>query len=177
MLVTDDERLASFAWRHRNHGIEPTRHGPAFVEPGDNLRMTDFQAALGIAQMQRLPDLVSQRASLATRYDELVRAVGCRPQARSPRAAVQSYVIVVPPAASAEHTIRSLRAHGIEATIGTNAIPFTQYFHGSGGATDAEFPNTAALRDRAVTLPLFPGMTDAEQDRVVRVLGEAVAAA
>ncbi len=177
MLVTDDDRLASFARRHRNHGIEPTQHGPVFVDPGDNLRMTDFQAALGIAQMQRLPDLVSQRAHLATRYDEMVRAVGCRPQARSPQAAVQSYVIVVPPAVSAEDTIRSLRAQGIEATIGTNAIPFTQYFQGSLGATDTAFPNTAALRDRAVTLPLFPGMSDAQQERVVRVLGEAVAAA
>ena len=107
----------------------------------------------------------------------MVRAVGCRPQARAPHAAVQSYVVMVPPTASAEHTIRSLRAQGVEATIGTNAIPFTPYFQGSYSATDAEFPNTAALRDRAVTLPLFPGMSEADQERVVRALGDAVGAA
>jgi dTDP-4-amino-4,6-dideoxygalactose transaminase len=177
MLVTDDERVASFARRHRNHGLELSEQGAEFVDPGDNLRMTDFQAALGVAQMHRLHELISERLTLAARYDDMVRAVGCRPQVRSPHAAVQSYVVVVPPAASAQQTIQTLRAQGIEATIGTNAIPFTPYFNASYGATDAEFPNTAALRDRAVTLPLFPGMSFEDQERVVRALGDAVATA
>ena len=176
MLVTDDDRIASFARRHRNHGLRATPQGAEFVDPGDNLRMTDFQAALGIAQMHRLADLVSQRTQLAARYDEMVGAVGCHPQTRAPHAAVQSYVVLVPPMASAERTILRLREQGVEATIGTNAIPFTPFFQGSYAATDADFPNTAALRDRAVTLPLFPGMSEADQERVVRALGDAVAA-
>jgi perosamine synthetase len=174
MLVTNDEQLASAARRHRNHGLHLADGGPVFVDPGDNLRMTDFQAALGVSQMARLNDLVGQRSRLATRYDEMVKEVGCRPQARAAEAAVQSYVVVVPPGVSGEDTIRSLRAHGVEATIGTNAIPFTPYFQRKYQATDSEFPNTAVLRDRAVTLPLFPGMSEQEQERVVQALGHAV---
>jgi dTDP-4-amino-4,6-dideoxygalactose transaminase len=177
MLVTDDERLASAARRYRNHGLEVAGGAAVFVDPGDNLRMTDFQAALGVTQMDRLADLVGQRSQLAAQYDEMVDQVGCRPQTRAPGAAVQSYVVVVPDGASAEQTIRSLRERGVEATIGTNAIPFTPYFQHVYHATDADFPNTAILRDRAVTLPLFPGMTEHEQERVVQTLADAVAVA
>ena len=53
-------------------------------------------------------------------------------------------------------------------------FPFTPYFQRRYQATDAEFPNTAVLRDRAVTLPLFPGMTDEQQERVVQALADAV---
>lgn len=174
MLVTNDEQLASAARRHRNHGLHFADGDPVFVDPGDNLRMTDFQAALGITQMERLPDLVGQRSRLAAEYDKKVEEVGCRPQARSPEAAVQSYVIVAPSGVTATEVIRSLRAQGVEATIGTNAIPFTPYFQRKYQATDAEFPNTASLRDRAITLPLFPGMTEQEQERVVQALADAV---
>jgi dTDP-4-amino-4,6-dideoxygalactose transaminase len=124
--------------------------------------------------MERLPDLVGQRSRLATRFDEMVKEVGCRPQARAPEAAVQSYVIVVPSGVTAAEAIRSLRTQGVEATIGTNAIPFTPYFQHRYQATDAQFPNTATLRDRAVTLPLFPGMTEEDQERVVQALADAV---
>lgn len=171
MLVTDDDDLAAAVRRHRNHGLEAAGGAAAvFVDPGDNLRMTDLQAALGVTQMDRLAELVAARAALAARYDELLQPLGCRPQTRSPGAAVQSYVVVLPPGSMADPTIATLRANGVEATIGTNAMPFTPYFRRVYGATDADFPNTAALRDRAVTLPLFPGMSEQEQQQVVRVL-------
>jgi dTDP-4-amino-4,6-dideoxygalactose transaminase len=175
MLVTNDERVASIARRHRNHGLGSTDGGvPVFVDPGDNLRMTDFQGALGVTQMGKLDGLVDQRSVLARRYDQLVRELGCRPQSRSPQAAVQSYVVVVPQDVTAVDAIQSLRNQGVEATIGTNAIPFTPYFLRTYGAADEQFPNTALLRDHAITLPLFPGMTDDEQDRVVQALARAV---
>jgi dTDP-4-amino-4,6-dideoxygalactose transaminase len=177
MLVTNDEHVASIARRHRNHGLGFADGVPVFVDPGDNLRMTDFQGALGVAQMQKLEGLVDQRSVLAARYDQLVGGLGCRPQSRSPQAAVQSYVVVVPDEVTAAETIRSLRNQGVEATVGTNAIPFTPYFLRKYGAMDEQFPNTARLRDHAITLPLFPGMTDDEQDWVVQALARAMGVA
>jgi dTDP-4-amino-4,6-dideoxygalactose transaminase len=94
------------------------------------------------------------------------------PQSRAPGAAVQSYVALTPDGAAAADVIRGLRERGVEATIGTNAIPFTAYYEQRYGLTDLDLPATAMLRDRAVTLPLFPGMTSDQQDTVVATLTE-----
>lgn len=170
MLVTDDERIASFARAYRNHGQQSINGKVEFVMPGGNLRITEMQGAIGVVQMARLARLVESRGTLSKRYDELVSPLGYTPQARSSGAAVQSYVVLCPPATTAPHVIDFLRAHEVEATIGTNAIPFTRYYSDQYGLTDLDLPATAMLRDRAITLPLYPGMTHAEQDRVVEVM-------
>lgn len=174
MLVTDDDTIAEFARTHRNHGARTVGAAIEFVAAGDNLRMTDIQGALGVAQMNRLATLVAERTRLATRYDDLVRPLDITPQLRAPGAAIQSYVCLTPPTVRAAGVIERLRADGIEATIGTNAIPFTRHFQELLGLTDADLPVTAMLRDRAVTLPMFPGMTDGQQDDVVAALEQAL---
>ena len=61
-----------------------------------------------------------------------------------------------------------------ESTIGTTAIPFSYYFAHRYGIGDGDLPVTASVRDRAVTLPLYPGMTDEEFDFVIDGLGRAL---
>ncbi|CAB4882908.1 unannotated protein [freshwater metagenome] len=170
MLVTDDPWVAAFARAYRNHGQEPMDGKVEFVMPGGNLRITEMQGAIGVVQMHRLAGLVESRSTLSSRYDTLVTPLGYVPQRRSPGAAVQSYVVLSPEHVPAASVIAHLRANEVEATIGTNAIPFTRYYSDQYQLTDTDLPVTAMLRDRAVTLPLYPGMTDAEQDRVVAVL-------
>lgn len=174
MLVTSDDRLAAHARAFRNHGQEAVDGQVEFVMPGGNLRLTEIQGAIGVEQMRRLDGLVAARARLAGRYDELLADTGCTPQRRSAGAAVQSYVCLVPHGVAATDVIAALRAAEVEATIGTNAIPFTRYYADRYALTDADLPVTAMLRDRAVTLPLFPGMTHEQQDRVIAVLREAL---
>jgi perosamine synthetase len=174
MLTTDDDDIATFARSHRNHGQRMIDDVVEFAAPGDNLRLTEFQAAMGIAQMDRLDDLVAARARLATRYDSMLGAIGVTPQRRAPDAAVQSYVCTLPEGIAAGPVIATLRADGVEATIGTNAIPFTRYFAGQQGLSDGDLPATAYLRDHALTLPLFPGMSDDQQDDVVATLSDAL---
>jgi perosamine synthetase len=174
MLVTSDDRLAAHARAYRNHGQEVVDGQVEFVIPGGNLRLTEIQGAIGVEQMRRLDGLVSARGELATRYDQLLADTGCIPQLRSAGAAVQSYVCLAPAGTAASDVIATLRAADVEATIGTNAIPFTRFYAQRYALTDADLPVTATLRDRAVTLPLFPGMTHEQQDRVVAVLREAV---
>ena len=170
MLVTNDARIAGFARAYRNHGQDVVDGRVEFTMAGGNLRITEMQGAIGVVQMHRLSGLVESRGTLSSRYDGLVTALGYTPQRRSPGAAVQSYVVLAPPSVPASSAIEHLRANGVEATIGTNAIPFTRYYSQQYQLTDADLPATAMVRDRAITLPLYPGMTDAEQDRVVEVL-------
>ena len=174
MLVTDDDRLAAFARRFRNHGLEAVDGTPQFVAPGANLRMTEMQGAIGVVQMTRLEGLIAARAAISDRYDAELGKLGMTPQVRLPTAAVQSYVALVPQGCVATTVIERLRDAGIESTIGTTAIPFSHYYAHQYGISDADLPVTASVRDRAVTLPLYPGMTDEEFDMVVDALAKAL---
>ncbi len=174
MLVTDDDALATFARSYRNHGQQVIDGVTQFAITGNNLRITEFQGAIGVAQMAKLPTLVEQRSTLAARYDRLLPPLGVVPQVRSEGAAVQSYVCLVPQHIVATEVIAVLRVDGVEATIGTVAIPFTQHYRRRYGLTETQLPVTAMLRDRALTLPLFPGMTSAQQDDVVAALARAL---
>jgi dTDP-4-amino-4,6-dideoxygalactose transaminase len=170
MLVTNDDRVAAFVRAYRNHGQSPVDGRVEFTMAGGNLRITEMQGAIGVVQMRRLAGLVESRGTLSMRYDTLVTALGYTPQRRSAGAAVQSYVVLAPASIAATVVIDHLRSNGVEATIGTNAIPFTRYYSEQYHLGDGDLPATAMVRDRAITLPLFPGMTEAEQDRVVEVL-------
>ncbi|MEY2522873.1 MAG: perosamine synthetase, partial [Ilumatobacteraceae bacterium] len=174
MIVTNDDRVANFARTFRNHGQQLVDGSVEFVMVGDNLRMTDMQGAIGIAQMARLPGLIEARSRLAMRYDELLAPLGFTPQRRSSGAAVQSYVVLAPLEVRASEVISELRARGIEATVGTNAIPFTRYYSNRYGIAEVDLPHTVAVGQGAVTLPLFPQMIEADLDSVVQALAEIV---
>jgi dTDP-4-amino-4,6-dideoxygalactose transaminase len=174
MIVTDDQSVADFARTFRNHGQQVVDGSVEFVMPGDNLRLTDLQGAIGVAQMARLPGLVDARSRLASRYDTLLAPLGFVPQHRGAGAAVQSYVVLAPPGTAAAEVISQLRARDIEATVGTNAIPFTRYYAKRYGIAEQHLPHTAAVGRSAITLPLYPQMSEADQDHVVSAIAEIV---
>ncbi len=173
MIVTNDSAVAEFARTFRNHGQQLVDGSVEFVTPGDNLRLTDIQGAIGVAQMARLPGLIRARTQLANRYDTLLGPLGFEPQRRGSGAAVQSYVALCPPGVLASEVISGLRSRGIEATVGTNAIPFTLYYAKRYGLHETDLPNTFEVSQRAVTFPLYPQMTEADQDEVVQATAEA----
>jgi len=169
-LVTADEKLADFARAHRNHGQSWNGTSVVIDQPGGNYRLTDFQGALGRSQLRRLPELCASRAQLAANYDDALPALGFQPQTRSSGAVVQSYVALVPVGHRAATVVETLRADGVEATIGTNAIPFLDFYRDTYGVPADELPATSIAGERAITIPLFPGMTDGQQHRVLRCL-------
>ena len=174
MLVTDDDEVAAFARAYRNHG-QSVEDGSVVVDmPGANLRLTDIQGALGRSQLRKLDRLIASRTALAAAYDEALRPLGLTPQRRSPGAAVQSYVVATPPGVLAVDVIARLRAAGVEATVGTNAIPFLRYYERRYRLRVEDLPVTADLGGRAVTLPLYPGMSEADQARVVEAMTDAL---
>ena len=167
-ITTNDNALADFARTYRNHG----QSTGGFTACGSNFRLTDFQAALGISQLDKLDGIVAERQRIAERYDAELPAMGLTPQVRSIGSVVQSYVALVPASRSATEVVDGLRSRGMEATIGTVAIPFTPY-HGRRFSADlTAFPFLADVQQRGVTLPLFPGMTEEQQTRVLHALRE-----
>ena len=168
MVVTDDDDLAARLGRLRNHGAE--RNGPrlTFVEPGFNYRLSDIAGAIGVAQMGKLAEIVSQRRSLAGLLSERLAGVdGLTPQAEPAGRvhAYQSFVVLLDEGLDRDSVVERLKDHGVESTIGTYALHMEPVFQKL-GYRDEDLPGARALLERSLTLPLFPGMSDAELEKV-----------
>lgn len=174
VVTTDDAAIARRVRVLRNHGLDPDAPAPDFVAPGYNVRMTEFQAALGVTQMAKLDRVVAARRAGAARYDRLLAGTGVEiPAALAPEAHVyQSYVPLLPREAAPRRAeiIAALRERGVETTIGTYHMPLTRYFRERGGHAPGDFPVTDDVAARALSLPLFEALTAEAQETVVREL-------
>ncbi|APG88034.1 polysaccharide biosynthesis protein (plasmid) [Sinorhizobium americanum CCGM7] len=182
--LTNNKELADRMALFRSHGItrDPavmTREpdGPWYyqqVDLGYNYRMTDIQAALGLSQMARLDEYVARRHVLAKRYDELLAHLPVvRPwQHPDSYSGLHLYVIRL----DLEKILKSRRAifEGLRARgIGVNLhyIPVhTQPYYSRMGFRDGDFPEAERYYQEAITLPIYPTMTETQQDEVIAAL-------
>lgn len=181
LCLTDDDALAQQLRLFRSHGVtrDPALMGaeapPAWyyeqIALGLNYRMTDIQAALGSSQLARLTDLRARRDTLARRYDDLLAGLPlilpARPNDR--HSSHHLYVVEVEDESSREKVFDGLRARGILANLHYYPIHLQPYYRARGFG-DGDFPNAELYARRAITLPLFPAMTEDEQDLVVAAL-------
>tara|TARA_R110000824_G_scaffold400686_1_gene608846 strand:- start:14887 stop:16044 length:1158 start_codon:yes stop_codon:yes gene_type:complete len=184
MAVTNNGKLAKKMALLRSHGItrEPEQmtheaDGPWYyqqVELGFNYRMTELQAALGVSQLERLDDYVARRNALAERYDTLLAdlpiiAPWQHPDSYSGR---HLYVIRLKLTViniSHRQAFEALREQGIGVNL--HYIPVnTQPYYEAMGYTKEDFPEAMAYYHEAVSLPIFQGLTEQQQDEVVHVL-------
>lgn len=194
MVTTQDAALARRLQLLRSHGI--TREAGEMDAPetgawhyeqhslGFNYRMTDIQAALGHSQLQRLDAFHAARERLADRYDHLLDGLPLRRPARVPgpdataRSSWHLYVVEVVPGpgvADRATVFARLREAGIGVNVHYEPIPLQPYYRGL-GFLPGQFPAAEAYAARALSIPLYPGLTEAQQDRVVAALTEALQA-
>lgn len=180
LATTQDPTLARAMELARSHGItrDPSEmtqvpDGPWFYQQitlGYNYRMTEMQAALGLSQMERLGAMVARRAELAARYDRLLAGLQLTlpKQAADTASSWHLYVIQVGDARHLE-SFESLRQAGIGVNL--HYIPVhTQPFYRAMGFAPGMFPVAEAYYARAISIPLYFGLTDAAQDKVVAAL-------
>jgi len=170
-IVTNDERIARYLRALRNHGQDFDADTPdQFLFPGFNNRMTEFQAALGVTQMAKLDRVIAARRELACRYDTILDNALCRRGVRSPDPAhvFQSYVVLLPAKAALHRAtlIRTLRDRGIETQIGTWHMPLITYYRSRYDYSPGDFPVCDDVAARALTLPLYEGLSEEEQGEV-----------
>lgn len=188
MAVTNDAELAEKMALLRSHGItrDPAQmtHEPdgswyyQQTDLGYNYRMTEMQAALGLTQLQRLDDYVARRNELAERYDrELADQPVTTPwQHPDGYSARHLYVIrlqIDKIDRSHRAVFESLREQGIGVNL--HYIPVhTQPYYQRMGFVHGDFPHAERYYSEAISLPLFPTMTETQQDQVVAALDEAL---
>lgn len=189
MCTTQNPELAHRLRLLRSHGVTRdskemigTPDGPWYYEQvglGFNYRMTDLQAALGCSQMERLDDLYERRDALSLRYDRLLAPLPVIRPPRLPdrRSSYHLYVIELDAAqcpADRATTFKALRDAGIGVNV--HYIPIhTQPDFQRLGFRRGDFPVSERYYSRAITLPLFPQMTEEQQDYVVEALGTILA--
>ncbi len=189
MVMTNRPELYEKLIRLRTHGItreahlmtEPS-HGPWYyqqLELGLNYRMTDIQAALGTSQMDRLDAFVARRRELAARYDDRLQGLPltCPWQHPETQSSWHLYVVRLhldSLGKSHRQVFESLRQAGIGVNL--HYIPVhTQPYYQALGFQRGDFPQAEQYYREAISLPLYYGLTEADQDRVVHRLQEILA--
>lgn len=165
----------------RQHGMsisDKARHGSASVVfeeypvPGFNYRMTDVQAAMGREQLKRLPGILGRRRELAARYGEKLRGVTVPHQPAWARSNWQSYAITLSADQDQRRVMQAMLDDGISTRRGVMCS------HREAACADLPLRHrlnaSEQAQDRAIILPLYPQMTDAEQDRVIASLHQAL---
>jgi UDP-4-amino-4,6-dideoxy-N-acetyl-beta-L-altrosamine transaminase len=188
MGMTNDPELAERMRMFRSHGI--TREAARFELPqgddgapswyyeqqmlGYNYRMTEIQAVLGLSQVRRLSEYVSRRNAIARRYDEQLKDLPLElPVVR--RGAVSAFHLYVVRLAgdyrrkTHRRVFDGLRDRGIGVNLHYMPVHLQPYYRRL-GFKPGQFPEAEAYADSAISLPLYPTLTESEQGKVVEAL-------
>lgn len=184
MAITNDAQLAKRMQLLRSHGITRDENemthapdGPWYyqqIDLGFNYRMTDIQAALGLSQMQRLDEFVTKRHAIAMRYEQLLAdfPVITPWQHADSYTGLHLYVIRLKlEEVSRTHlqVFEALRAAGI--AVNLHYVPvYLQPYYTDLGFKPGHCPEAEQYYAEAISLPMYPGLTEAQQVRVVDIL-------
>jgi dTDP-4-amino-4,6-dideoxygalactose transaminase len=187
MLVTDDEALATRARVMRLHGISAdawNRYGAGgtwayeVIAPGYKYNLPDLAAAIGLAQLERLDELTFARHAIATRYDAAFEGsllLDRPPRRPGDQHAWHLYVVRLNLDAltiGRGEVIERLGAAGIGTSVHFIPLNLHPHYQQRYGYAPGDFPAAEAIFERSVSLPIWPGMTDAQIDRVAATLLE-----
>lgn len=188
MALTNDTQLAKRMHLMRSHGItrdanemshEPD--GPWYYQQihlGYNYRMTDLQAALGLSQMQRLDEFVTKRHTIAKRYDQyLAHLPVITPwQHEDSYSGLHLYVIRLKLEKIGEthrEVFEGMRAAGIGVNLHYIPVYRQPYYEGLGFKA-GYCPEAEQYYAKAISLPMYPGLTEGQQDKVIEALQQAI---
>ncbi|MCY9814562.1 UDP-4-amino-4,6-dideoxy-N-acetyl-beta-L-altrosamine transaminase [Aeromonas caviae] len=185
-VVTNQKDLADKMTLLRSHGItrdieqmKGESHGGWYyqqIDLGFNYRMTELQAALGITQIQRLDEFIAARHRLADRYNRLLKRlpIVLPFQLENTHSGLHLYVIRLQLnniSLTHREVFEALRENGIGVNV--HYIPVhTQPYYEDMGFKSGDFPEAEQYYREAISLPMFHGMTEEQQDKVVCVLSE-----
>lgn len=191
MITTNCDTLADSLAQFRSHGITKDPDAMRNMRPDDggwyyeqhdlgyNYRLCDIQAALGISQLRKLDSFMTARRARANRYSDLLKEIPLKLPVKTDASSWHLFAARI----DRERTNLTrralfdyLRAHAIEAHVHYIPIHTQPYYRGL-GFNPGDFPKAEAYYDTCLSLPIYPQMTDDEQDYVAETIKEAFAGA
>lgn len=189
MVCSDDDDLIAKVRRYRFHGLAKdawdrySKRGNAVmevVEPGLKYNLTDMQASLGLTQLKKLDDFNARRTVLAQRYNRLFQEI---PEIRVLQAPAYSHththhlyvIMVATDRIKRDDFVAGLKERNIGTGIHFKAAHTHQYYQQTGRYPLGSLPHTEWASDRLCSIPLFPGLAEADQLDVVATVKEVLA--
>jgi len=166
--------------RFRNHGIatdhrQREQQGTWFYEMldvGYNYRLTDFQCALGLKQLAKLPDWILRRQEIAHHYDVAFKGnPNIRPLTALPGLshAYHLYVVRVP-AAKRSQLFNDMRTGGIGVNVHYVPVHLHPFYQNKFGTHRGLCPVAESAYEQILSIPMFPKMTNGDVDTVVETM-------
>jgi perosamine synthetase len=175
MVTTGDEAVKVRIDSERNQGRAPDMSWLDHDRLGFNYRLSDIACALGLAQLDRLDQMLAGRARVAGHYRErLADLEGVELPCPDVGGAVRGwfvFVVQLPRGVDRDATIRALGERGIQSKPYLPAIHLMSYYRETFGHREGEFPVCEDVAARSVALPFFPEMSEGQVVRVARELG------
>lgn len=172
IVTTNDDQLADGLRRFRSHGTVPTPDigGWAYdvVETGFNYRLTDIQAALGTSQLRKLGRFVSRRREIAERYRQLLADLPVTLPPGDVGGMQHAYHLFPIQVDERRRVYDELRAAGIGVQV--HYVPVYRHTIYRDLGPPGRYPHAERAYQRLLSLPMFPDLTDSEQDRTVAAL-------
>ena len=184
MILTSNKEFYHRLKTLRHHGIVPKPDNGHWyyeiVQPGHNFRITDFQCALGISQLGRLDYFIRRRREIAARYNEAFSGMD---EIRTPheedfvRAVYHIYVIqlrIDRLKVGRREVFDALRAENIGVNVHYIPLHLQPLYQNKYGYKAGDYPRAESYYDRAVTLPLFPRMSDEDVEDVIKAVEKVI---
>jgi perosamine synthetase len=165
----------------RNQGRAPDMGWLDHDRLGFNYRLSEIACALGVAQLERLDDLLAARSAVASAYGEALAEVEglelpC-PDTGGDERGWFVYVVQIPPGVDRDGVVEGLRERGIDSKPYLPAIHLMTFYRDRFGHREGEFPLCEDVAARSLALPFFPGLSEGQVARVAESLDAAIAAA
>jgi perosamine synthetase len=189
VLLTPDEDVAERARSERNQGRAPDMGQVEHDRLGFNYRLSDLQAAIGIAQLERLREMLNARENVAALYRERLTQLGAEPAGEEDehdivlpcenrgdeRRSWFVFVVQLPVGIDRDGVIARLAEAGVASKAYLPCIHLLPPYRERFGFVGGEFPVAERVAERSLALPFFTSMTESQVDRVCTALGEALA--
>ena len=167
MCLTDDAELAARLAELRNHGqFAPGK----FARASGNHRMSELAAAIGVVQLSRLDGMLAQRRELAARYAAELPQLSTQRAPAGAQLNHQTYGVLLPEGTDRDAVVQRLRELGVESGRLSYALHTLPQFAAAADAaarSGRSFPQALALAERGLALPLWPGLAEADQRKVI----------
>lgn len=185
MILTDDKEFYEKLKVFRHHGIvkgNPDKGAWCYeiYEPGYNLRITDFQCALGISQLKKLDRFIQRRREIAAKYNEAfaeVKEVITPIEDKNVKAAYHIYVIQLRPdllRAGRREVFEALRAENIGVNVHYMPLHLHPFYQREFGYSKGDYPRAERYYERAITLPIFPRMSEEDVEDVITAVKKVI---